>query len=346
MAARILGCRTTCYDFSALQHSKTRKTTISSRLSSISINLMKISTFKLQDSLKICRYIDLPKLFELILHERLFFPTLQTLAETDPFECGLLINKRYKTASRADLEATALSLTNHIPASLKHHDAAKLFEEHKTRIVQAKGEDLKRHVLQLEALKWKTRIVCTCWHAGDESESMWKLYAGQLGVMLLSTVGDLKNSLKGRYTAWAVSPDPQKYTVAPVKYINSRKKILEDFYTEKPWFLKRSSFSHEKEIRLAHELSPLVPSGIGAYIEVSAVKLLKGIVLSPLVPGWAADSLKNALEVILAARKLSIPLTASQHLNYSVEPSTILSSLKMERLIESIKGRSLKSTGN
>src|SRR6266513_1435977 len=56
-----------------------------------------------EDNLR--RYIDLPKLFDLVANRSLMLPRLRQLIEEDPFEC--IARKRFDGISRAQLEERA-----------------------------------------------------------------------------------------------------------------------------------------------------------------------------------------------------------------------------------------------
>ena len=80
----------------------------------------------------------------------------------------------------------------------------------------------------------QSRVVCNCWHADTaESDAMWKVYGGGIGVMIVSTVRRLKAAIKGSYSSLACSPNPQEYVIAPVRYIDpTNVRRLPKFYVE------------------------------------------------------------------------------------------------------------------
>ncbi len=178
---------------------------------------------------------------------------------------------------------------------------------------------LRKWILDLEVRKFRQRVVCSCWYLGeDESDAMWKVYANQLGVALVSSVGRLSASLKGSYSDGVYSYDPQDYLIAPVYYVNEGDlSRLSEFYKAHPWLLKRKAFHHEKEVRISHELPEIAwaMSATGKPINVSPSKLIQEIVLSLFNPPWVNNSIKSAILMILKSKNLKIPVRLSKHMH-------------------------------
>ena len=240
--------------------------------------------------------------------------------------------------NREALESQADSHFRHLRTELKKHGRDEAFKEHRTLIQCCDEEQLRQHVLQMEAAQFKARIVCGCWHAGTESDAMWKIYGQQLGVMMVSTVGPLKKSLRGTYSKIACAPNPQKYTIAPVKYISGKERRLGEFYDANPWFLKRKAFAHEKEVRLAHRIAEIAgPQDGGIHIAVDPQIMIKGLVLSPFVPEWVALSVQDALLAIMQPSNLKIPITVSTHMRNPYPPRAVENNLMLRRAIESMR---------
>jgi hypothetical protein len=135
-----------------------------------------------------------------------------------------------------------------------------------------------------------------CWHRNDvESVAMWKLYTrGMDGVAIETTVGDLKASLQG---------EESSIVIGQVKYVDHANQAA---FGENPppgvaaIFVKRRSFEHENEVRLAVDDEPFVDSELdyvkgplsGGNVMVDTNALIRRIVASPGYPQWALPSLQ------------------------------------------------------
>ena len=206
---------------------------------------------------------------------RIYFPTIATLTKGDPFECRCFPEKRWRNPRGEDLKSRAQNLFLHLPAELKSGDRQRDFSRYQELVQKLEIDDLRKHVQEMEAIKNKKRVVCSCWHfGGGESDAMWKLYGGQFAVGLVSTVGRLARSLKGSYSCFVCAPNPQEYAIAPVNYVNpDRLGRLDAFYVKNPWLLKRIAFQHEQEVRIFHTLANMVPGNGGIDIAVNPAML-------------------------------------------------------------------------
>jgi hypothetical protein len=135
-----------------------------------------------------------------------------------------------------------------------------------------------------------------CWHRNDvESVAMWKLYTrGIDGVSIQTTVGGLKTSLQG---------EDSSIIIGQVKYVDHAS--LAAFGGDPPpgvaaIFVKRRSFEHENEVRLAIDDEPFFDSELdyvkeplsGGNVMVDTKALIRRIVASPGYPQWAIPSLQ------------------------------------------------------
>jgi hypothetical protein len=108
-----------------------------------------------------------------------------------------------------------MSLTRHLPAQYQTGDVVADYERSEKIVKRTSLDNLRKHVAEMRLTLARSRIVCNCWHAdSEESDAMWKIYAGAIRVMLVSTVGRLKAAIKGRYSSLACSPNPQEYVIA------------------------------------------------------------------------------------------------------------------------------------
>jgi hypothetical protein len=306
---------------------------------------MKVSVHELSKRQVIRRFVNLPKLFELLVLGRMFCPTVGTLALGDPYECALLPRDKYRNSPRSILEDRAKDLLPFLPEELRQGDRREYFERYNDLVATCPIDKLRAVVLDMEARKIRERIVCSCWYSGDvESDAMWKVYANELGVALVSSVGCLAKSLKGAYSLVICSSNRQEYTIAPIHYVDERRfGTVKLFYVEHPWMLKRKSFAHEKEIRLFHQLAELAMAQSGGIaIEVDAEKMIQEIVLSPLNPSWVTDTVGSTIRLVLETRKLHIPIRKSEHLRPPSVANPIVATMEFDKLRRSLGGRSRK----
>jgi hypothetical protein len=302
---------------------------------------MKVDVIELPNSQVIQRFVDLPRLFDLLISEQVFFPTLETLAQSDPFECAIPVRLGCKTRKRAQLESEAMSLLPSVPGDLKTGDRDYDYNRYKRWLTHCTHKELVAHVSEMELKLYRFRIVCSCWHLSEgENDAMWKIYGGQLGVMLVSTVGRLAKAIKGHYSFLICSPDPQNYEIARVRYVsNTTPKRLPRFYRDKPWLLKRKAFEHERELRVCHRLSEMASNHDGGILlQMDPQELIQEIVLSPFNRDWINSSLASALGFLVKQRQFGIPIRIreSKHMAKPANRSAVLHGLELDKL-----GRSL-----
>lgn len=130
----------------------------------------------------------------------------------------------------------------------------------------------------------------SCWHESDcESAALWDLYADDTGVAIRSTIGRLRA---------AISTSHEATYIGRVAYANyqsvfdrPRNKGLTPL---EPMFLKRSSFAHEREVRLVvWKLSEAFDQSGSTHSDEAFLELsvdLNGLIdatfLSPNSPSW------------------------------------------------------------
>jgi len=143
--------------------------------------------------------------------------------------------------------------------------------------------------LEFARTKVKKILFVNCWHANEsESAAMWDLYSNRnSGVAIKTTVERLKASLRGGETF-----------LGAVRYVDFSNYIEREVLNVMvPAFLKRSSFEHEREVRLLH----FKGEDLGSPLEVSAQKvclntLMQSVYLSPVMPAWTADAVLDVAE--------------------------------------------------
>ena len=130
-----------------------------------------------------------------------------------------------------------------------------------------------------------------CWHGGDyESEAMWKLYAREKdGVAVRTTYARFMEALIESHPIWVSRVQYRDYRKDPIPWRNA---IL-------PFFHKRVSFEHEREIR-AVIISPSSERSQGEsdgfYTKVDLDKLIEEIVVAPLAEDWFAKLVRSVAD--------------------------------------------------
>ena len=307
---------------------------------------MKIEIHGLSEDQTIRRFVELPKLFELLIAQRVFFPTVGTLKSVDPFECGIPVPKTTRKMLRSALKSEATFLLQYLPRSYQTGDRVEDYQRHEKLLNQSKIAELRQHVSEIRLMLLRSRIVCNCWHLSDcESDAMWKLYGSGTGVMIVSTVKRLRTAIKGRYSRLVCSPNPQAYSIAPVQYVDEKDTSkLSAFYLERPWLLKRTSFAHEREIRVSHELPWMIidPEADGMLIDIEPRKLISEIILSPFNPSWADWPIAAAIEIVSQQSGVAVPIRRSDHMKPPVPKSRVLASLEFLKFRDVIRGSRLR----
>jgi len=264
------------------------------------------------------RFVDLPKLFDLLNNKRLVLPRLKQLIKGDPFEC--FCQKNYDHLNRPELEKLAKQHEIYAPSEAKGTiyppeitniwvkiglQGKPLFDD---QIQKMPLEDLKRAVWYLERERLKNELVCCCWYKGSsESDAMWKIYASQLGVFISTSAARMESAMK--LMTPKIYANQIELKLAAVHYGNTdgRKR-------QEPWLIKRKAFVHEKEVRLFCD----VPFIFGEQFEIGVDirKLIKEIVITPFAAPWQVSGIKGAIEILLKnAGASKIPVRQSSHMN-------------------------------
>ncbi len=142
----------------------------------------------------------------------------------------------------------------------------------------------------------------SCWHAGDESDALWKLYSAGTGIAVASSVQRLKEAL---------GDDPTYVYLGAVSYLNEEQAV---FPTENGfWSLlwKRRAFAHEREVRAVVDMDratmeavqaqifsppgskPIQLPTAGRYVSVDAGKLVEAVYVGPSAPTWFAEAVES-----------------------------------------------------
>lgn len=130
----------------------------------------------------------------------------------------------------------------------------------------------------------RERTFVSCWTENEfESDAMWRIYTGaSYGVALQSTYERLKNLLPsdaGNLTC----------TAGRVNYVDYNTEILNLESYFHPYFYKRKSFEHEREVRILLQEKAGGPSSEAQKIELDRRQLnelIESLHLSPGAPNW------------------------------------------------------------
>jgi hypothetical protein len=139
------------------------------------------------------------------------------------------------------------------------------------------------------------RRFVSCWHLNEnESAAMWRLYGkNEEAIAVKTTVGRLKESLRH---------EPRNFIIGQVAYGNHREWQLppdiKDGPVDKwtaPFLFKRSSFEHEKEVRLIIAFNSMEDVEAEYKANVNISKLIENIYVSPQSGEWFVEAVKSAL---------------------------------------------------
>ncbi|HDR3345751.1 TPA: hypothetical protein QCN45_003547 [Bacillus cereus] len=143
--------------------------------------------------------------------------------------------------------------------------------------------DIARKIVEVSK-EVRKRTFINCCHKNEyESAAMWGLYLkSEEGIAIQSTVGNLKESLKH---------DEKDVYIGEVKYINYDVDYIEGDCHLKLFVNKRSSFEHEKEIRVLYQLDKQfkINDLAGEQIDCDLAMLIENIYVAPEAPEWFTD---------------------------------------------------------
>ena len=219
---------------------------------------------------RLWRYMDLAQLLVILDRQELFFPSIATLAESDPYEGEPILSK--------------------------------------IQAAREKGaEELRRFRLQVEVFKHLNFF--SCWHMNDsESDAMWKLYVkGSAGVAIRSTVSRVMGSFdKASDTVYMsevryadpdklISPDTSILGVSDYIFKRSAFQHEKELRLGTNWCDARMEFFDDQGrlkisgpgITVDQILTS--PARKGVYIAVDVAKLVETVVVSPYASNWFSD---------------------------------------------------------
>ena len=156
-----------------------------------------------------------------------------------------------------------------------------------------KKKDIDASITQIK--KIRKYIVVNCWHMSPyESAAMWKLYAlSNESICIQTTYKKLR---------WCLDKDVK---IGMVKYIDYNKSWIPESNIYYPFFYKRKSFEHERELRAIQNLSNEVIEDIflkdelkkgGIWKKVKLNNLIQNIYLPPNCTNWFYDLVKKVVK--------------------------------------------------
>lgn len=193
----------------------------------------------------IWRYMSLDKFIHLLESKSLYFSSLSSFRDTDPFEgyYPKVMIEALSKVYRSSFEKinSTLKHLNKLENCLNPDGVSTLEEANKLR---ASLPDILHHAHK----SLVSNITVNCWHQNDlESEAMWRLYSeAKKGIAIKTTVG---SAIK----AFEMTGQQIPLAVGKVKYLDFFDKSLKpnDCLVDgsiSP-LVKRYSYSHENEIR-------------------------------------------------------------------------------------------------
>ncbi|PFM49052.1 hypothetical protein COJ52_28300 [Bacillus cereus] len=234
----------------------------------------------IEKNAKLWRYMDFAKLVSLLSTQKLYF--CRTDKFKDVFEgklFGFQVEDMRKNLERIIGEHVIYGSDERIKID---------------PIVIEQAEELTQQVYHLSEYDREKTFV-NCWHLNEyESAAMWDLYLkSNEGIAIQTSFDRLKRSLQNC---------KEDIFIGRVKYIDHTKES--NFgHGLSPFFTKRNSFSHEKEVRLLYSAvldnnANMYPDEniLGKNFHVDLEDLIERVYVSPDAPSWFVDVVKVILE--------------------------------------------------
>ena len=212
----------------------------------------------------IWRYMDFAKYVAMLKDRSLFFARVDQLG--DPFEGARGLASREK-----EWRDYCLSWFRNAIVTAPGKEGQISEEE-----INAQSEKLYDDFVKIGQQERLSSFV-SCWHSNHiESEAQWRLYAPSLqtGIAIRTQYGKLDDALDQRY-------DVRGGFVQYVDY----SKAFAGTYDKLFW--KRSSLSHEAEVRIVHTYNlGSVPDATGVSVPMDINTALEAVIVSPFAPDW------------------------------------------------------------
>lgn len=249
---------------------------------------------------KIWRYMDFTKFLSLLDRSALYFIRADQLSNMDPFE-GFFTNAN---AQLGNFDSEAIQgawnkfvmdknaekyeriqnnqMTREIAEQWYKNE---IFNNEKSFRELVDNDKLLRE--GLKSLRYKSYI--NSWHLQEhESAAMWNFYAKDFeGIAIESTYRQLCTSFDICHE-FDINIGIVKYLDYKTEYIpNTGKALL-------PFFHKRKSYEHERELRAI--CIDMNKNEIGVYIPVKLDELITRVFVSPTAPSWIHKLLESVLK--------------------------------------------------
>jgi len=268
------------------------------------------------------RFMQLPKLLDVIVNRQLLLPPNSKLKKGDPYECTA--RPDYSGIPRKGLEEELIRLEDFVPKTETGGNTFPLDYLLGPRVAQMKyadrvramsDEELPEALWFAEHERLKHDVACSCWYgSGVESDAMWRLYCGHVGVSITTSISRIKKAVQC-YVPKALV-ECFKLSFAKVTYSNDK------FCGQtRPRLVKRLAFRHEEELRLFLDY-PLVRAA-GFPLVVDPCVLIEKITVTPYAQKWEFETVKATVDRILspsARRRVAVgydhpPVEQSTHMS-------------------------------
>jgi hypothetical protein len=241
------------------------------------------------------RYMKLSTLL-LLLEGKAFFPSIASLCKDDPFEGGLFCEPEWLMSALRELNDSDGQLDEWLRKRANQWEGSSIDSP-------ATDPSFRSRLLsQIFIRELRDRRAAWCWFQDDlESAGMWSVY-GHKGVAVRTSLNALKSAL----------PSTRSFQVAPMRYVDRRSSSENRFDAEgndshlilRPHLLKAIEYKHEKEVRVVAKC----PAKCGGVLveDINWRSLIKGIIISPLLPAQEAAAVKATLEKFPWQKSVSI----------------------------------------
>lgn len=241
---------------------------------------------------RIWRYTDLAKFIAMLDQGALYLSNLIALAESDPYEGHFPDSQVNVFAAIREMPIRAMRGFLNLDDSIDDHTVQLLANTNYEAVLSSEHR--------------RNSVYVNCWHMNDtESDAMWRLYSLQgQGIAVQSTYDRLVRSFHMTQTHVQIGQ------VGYFDYSDHAIRLDNVFY---PALNKRSSFAHERELRIAvlnsgrtytqalaatgsHAAASRASDIADGYaIEVDLDILIERVVVSPKSPPWMVDMIRNLL---------------------------------------------------
>lgn len=221
---------------------------------------------EIQQDTKIWKYMDLGKFLSLLTTQSLYFACPTQF--TDPYEGWL---------PKSHVAAQSTMIRNVLDQYLAQRSQF-ISRGVPPRLFDDQIKDLARK-LQSASKEVVTKFGVSCWHEAEhESDAMWRIYAASgRGIAIESTVGRFGSAIR--------HPD---LLIDRVRYMDFERDPIEKGHRHYQLFIKRQSFSYEREVRATILLQE---PGQGVSVTCDLEALISAVHISPLEERFVADAI-------------------------------------------------------